>query len=103
MFYRLFTLLETECHQLDLLLPTESDTAVVGAGPSFEDYVAMVRERQKLREQIDALELEGDELEGLITWYSLHLPNPELNPNLEVLRQQVQRITTEKQTSVLKQ
>ena len=100
MFYRLFTLLETECHQLDLLLPTECDTAVVGAGPSFEDYVAM---RQKLREQIDALELEGDELEGLITWYTLHLLNPESNPHLEVLRQEVQRIRTERQTSVHKQ
>ena len=52
-FYCLFTLLETECHQLP---PTQSGIPVVGAGPSFEDHVAMVCEQQSLMEHIKTLE-----------------------------------------------
>ena len=45
----------------------------MGAGPSFEDYVDMVQERQHLREHVESLKAEADELEGHIEWYSLHL------------------------------
>ena len=73
---------------------------MVGAGPSFEDYVAMVREKQSLREQMEILEVEADELEGLVTWFSMHLPYAETNPQLEILRQEVLRKRGDKERSV---
>ena len=37
-FYGLFTLLENECHKLDLLLAAQLGRGEVAGGPSFEDH-----------------------------------------------------------------
>ena len=74
-----------------LLLATCTQDALVGDGPSFESYVVLIQEQEKLREAVDNLEVESDELEGLVVWYSIHLTkfNAETNPDLRVLREKV--------------
>ena len=88
-YYHLFTLLETECHKLDCILAAHGQGELVGAGPSFEDHVAIVKERQALREVAEQLQSEADELEGLVTWFCIHLENAETNPQLQILRNEV--------------
>ena len=90
-FYRLFTLLETECHQLDLLLATHTQSGLVGPGPSFQTYVNLIQEKEKLTEVVDNLEVESDELEGLVVWFSIHLTDAETNEHLRILREEVIR------------
>ena len=99
-FYRLFTLLEMECHQLDCSLAAKSQGALVGAGPSFEDYVAAVKKRQELKEMADSLESEANELEGIVTWFCIHLEDAETNPQLCILREEVIRKRKERETLV---
>ena len=73
---------------------------MVGAGPSFEDHVALIREQQGLREVVDSLDVEVNELEGLVAWYSIHLPDAEANPHLKVFREEVIRKRKELETVV---
>ena len=73
---------------------------MVGAGPSFEDHVALIREQQGLREVVDSLDVEANELEGLVAWYSIHLLDAEANPHLKVLREEVIRKRKELETVV---
>ena len=93
-------LLEGDCHKLDLLLASQSQGEMVGAGPSFEDYVALIRERQELRERVESLEKESDELEGLLVWSSMYLPNAEYREDLEILKKEVIKKRKEKEKVV---
>ena len=46
-----------ECNKLDLLLAVEVGTGgEVTTGPSFEDHMAMIQERQQLAECMEGLE-----------------------------------------------
>lgn len=58
---------------------------LIGAGPSFEEHVALVRERQALREAAEDLESEADEMEGLVTWLCINLEDAGTNIQLQVL------------------
>ena len=62
---------------------------MVGAGPSFEDHIGLVKERQALTEVADNQESEADELEGLVTWSCIQLEDAETNQHLHTLRQEV--------------
>ena len=73
---------------------------MVGAGPSFETHIHALRERQALREVAENLESEVDQLEGLLTWFSIHLEDAETNPQLCGLRDEVMKKRREKQTVV---
>ena len=88
-YYRLFTLLETECRSLDCLLVACSRGELVGAGPSFEDHVATMTERKALREVADKLQNEAEELEGLVTWFCTRLEDPDTNPQIHILCNEV--------------
>ena len=50
-FYRLFTLLEMDCHKLHLCMARLPGGERIAAGPSFEDHIALLQERQKLQEK----------------------------------------------------
>ena len=79
---------------------SESQGELVGAGPTFEDHVATVREMQELREVADNLESEADELEGLVTWFSIHLEDANTNSQLQILRDEVTKKRRERQSVV---
>ena len=61
------------------------------AGPSFQDHIAMLQERQGLQEKYEEEKIALHTLEGLVTWCTLHLQNAESNPQLSVLLQETQR------------
>ena len=73
---------------------------MVGAGPSFETHIHALRERQASRVMAENLESEEDPLEGLLTWFSIHLEDAETNPQLCLLRDEVMKKRREKQTVV---
>ena len=64
---------------------------LVGAGSSFEDHVAAVKKREELRDMAGNMEKEIDELEGLITWFCIHLEDAQTNPQLQILRDEAMR------------
>lgn len=51
--------------------------------------MATIRERQELREVAENLESEADELEGLVTWFSINLSDATTNTQLQILRDEV--------------
>jgi hypothetical protein len=74
-FYRLFTLLEMDCHKLDLRMARLPGGEGASAGPSFEDHVSLLQERQALQ-------------------------NAESNPQLSVLLQETDKKRREISTMV---
>ena len=62
--------------------------------------MATVREMQELREVADNLESEADELEGLVTWFSIHLEDANTNSQLQILRDEVTKKRRERQSVV---
>jgi hypothetical protein len=84
------------------LLPPGGEGA--SAGPSFEDHVSLLEERQALQEKCEEEKVALHTLEGLVTWCTLHLQNAESNPQLSVLLQETDKkrreiSTMEKQIS----
>ncbi len=53
-FYRLFQLLEDECHVLDVAVRDEEDSCDKG-GPSYSNYVGDVTRARILKDEIDRL------------------------------------------------
>ncbi len=62
---------------LDLLLAAQLGSGEVVAGPSFDDHVALIHEREQLVERMEDLQAEVQVLESLGTWYSIHLQDAE--------------------------
>ncbi len=48
-FYRLFILLEDECHELDVLVRDEEDSSGRG-GPSYSNFVADFKRARTLKD-----------------------------------------------------
>ena len=70
-FYRLFKLLEEECHELDLvavLPPTE-------AGPTYERYTTLLRKQSTLQEEEEKVAVQVEGMEQLVTVLGIALPN----------------------------
>ena len=87
---------------MDLLLASQLGTDEVAAGPSFDDHVALIHERQQLVECMEGLETKVQELNSLATWLSVHvhLPDAETNPQLANLFQETDRLRDEDDTIV---
>ena len=88
---------------MDCLLVACSRGELVGAGPSFEDHVATMTEIKALQEMADKLQNEADELEGLVTWFCIQLEDPNTNPQIHILRNEVTKKRRERYTSYKKQ
>ena len=69
-FYRLFSLLEEECHELDLAQNLQG----VSAGPSYEMCVDAVRQKTLLQDNIRRLEDDMANLQQMITLFSISQP-----------------------------
>ena len=63
-FYRLYTLLEEACHELDLL-SAQQTTAHLKSGGTFDAYCVALRNRQRLKEQSSTYLQRAEELEQL--------------------------------------
>ena len=85
---------------MDLLLAAQVGRGEVAGGPSFEDHVALIHERQQLTEHMEGLETKVQELNSLATWLSVHLPDAETNPQLASLFQEADRLRDEGDTIV---
>jgi len=80
---------------LDLLLAAQIGSDEVTAGPSFEDHVALIHERQLLVERMEGLEANLQELNSLTTWLSVNLPDAETNPHLANLFKEADKLRDE--------
>ena len=80
------------------LFANQSHGSLIGAGPSFEAYIHAIRERETLREVAQNRQSEEDELEGLLTWFSIHLEDAETN--LGSLQQEVIKKRSERKAVV---
>ena len=72
----------------------------IEAGPSFEEHVALIQQRHRLQERCDEEGVALRTLEGLVTWFTLHLQDAESNPQLAVLRTERERKRKEISTMV---
>ena len=99
-FYRLFKLLESECHRLDLKLALTPGASNLAAGWSFENHVALQREKEQLDEKVESADSEIESTEAQAMWYTPHLPDAETNPNLAILFQELEKMKKEKETMV---
>ncbi len=96
----MFKLLESECHRLDLKLALTPGASNVAAGWSFENHVALQREKEQLEEKVESAKSEIESTEAQAMWYTLHLPDAETNPNLAILFQELEKMKGEKETMV---
>lgn len=81
MFFRLFTLLEDQCHQLDLAM-AESTSGLPGDRPAYTTYVAIVQQERELLDKKDTLDSELKWLEQTHSFLSLNSTNPATDPTL---------------------
>lgn len=82
---RLWELLEGACTGLDLLLAKH--VSVGGLGSSYDEYVAALKKREELSVSLTAAEQRVTMLDQLVTYFSLHLPNPSQNQQLKIIRE----------------
>lgn len=98
MFFRLFTLLEDECHKLDLEMAHSSAmTASSGDRPSFQDFAGMVQKERELLDQKKRLEDEVKLLDQTLSLLTLTSSAPS-GPNLPA--QAVVKIMAEKKKKI---
>ena len=74
-FFRLFTLLEDDCHELDLAHTLHG----VQAGPTYERYITALRKKRESEEEVNILRDHIQRLEQLVTLAAITLPNPAAN------------------------
>lgn len=82
---RLWELLEGSCTELDLLLAQH--VTVGWLGTSFDQYVAALKRREALSVSLTAAEQKVTLFDQLVTYFSLHLPNPSHNQQLRHIRE----------------
>ena len=92
-FFRLFTLLEDECHKLDVIhsLSLQGSTA----GFTFNRYTSALRRQTTLRDNIDRLSSQIHGLEQLLTLAVVSLP-PNTPQTTALTHQLVEEITSRK-------
>ena len=98
-FYRLWTLLEQACHQLDLELakrkaPLSTDRE------SFTKYAEVLRELASLEDEKNELGSYAIHLHSQTIQIGSQIPNPNNNHLLTALQQEVNRATTRLQELV---
>ena len=82
---RLWELLEGSCTELDLLLAQY--VTVGGMDNSFEQYAAALQKKEALTAKLHAAEQRATVTDQLVTFLSLHLSNPDGNPQIRILRE----------------
>ena len=85
-YNRLWKLLEESCNELDLLLAHYISGG--GAGNSFTEYVAALRRRETLKNDMTSIDRMATILEQLATYVALQPSGTNLpGPPLSILRQ----------------
>ena len=86
-FYRLFSLLEQECHQLDLqhaLLNSSASTV-----PSYSVFAKALKQVHHLREEAKKLQGEAAMFDQLISYLTLQFSEDVVSQPIQVLHSQV--------------
>ena len=84
---RLWTLMESECHQLDLKL-AQLTTGQTGDREGFLTHSALIHELQDLEEKRERERAHAEMLDGVLTAIAVQLDNSEANPLVRELRQE---------------
>lgn len=80
-FYRLFTLFEEACHELDLTAHVSVDVA----GAIYGRYASALRQQSKLKEEEGRVEMQVSGMEQLVTSLGIALPNAGSQPAYQQL------------------
>lgn len=80
-FYRLYSLLEAACHELDLIFAEETGSLNLGGGASFDVYSRVLKDLYQAKEEVEKQTHLLSVLEQLSTFVALTLP--EESPALE--------------------
>ena len=83
---RLWTLMENECHQLDLKL-AQHTTGKTGDRAGFIKYSGLLHDIQTLEEKRDKQKAHADMLDSVLTVIALQRDDIETNPQMQVLQQ----------------
>ena len=78
-FFRLFSLLEDQCHALDLELAT-SQASSSGDRPSYATYTRQVQEERTLLDQKEKIEGEVSWLQQTLSFLAINSSNPASDP-----------------------
>lgn len=81
-FYRLFTLLEDECHKLDLEMAAQT-IAQSDDRPSYTIHSNLVHQERSLLDEKVAVEGEIKWLDQMISFLTLNSTNPSTDPTLQ--------------------
>ena len=84
---RLWTLLESDCHILDLKL-AQHTTGQTGDRAGFLKYSTLIHDIQKLEENREKPRAFADMLDGVLTAIALEMENSETNPHVRVIHQE---------------
>ena len=91
-FYRLWSLLEGECHQLDLELATRTAPQSMDR-TSFNEYSSTIKELSQQKEKKMELENYTTTLSTAIAHVATEVQNPNSNPLLSQLQEEVTSVT----------
>ena len=86
-FDRLWELLEGTCNKLDLQLAHHT-TEGGKDGNTYQQYIAALKEMEKLKSLHGTEDVRATTLEQLATFFSLHIPNEAHRQQLEILRKE---------------
>ena len=86
-FFRLFSLLEDECHCLDLEV-AKRNIVQPDDRTTFASYASSLHRRTSLQEEKDQLTNLLNTINQVITYLALNLPDPQQNPGLQAACQQ---------------
>ena len=95
-FFRLFSLLEDECHCLDLEV-AKRNIVQLDDRPSFATYASNLHRRTQ--EDKGQLNNQLNTINQVITYLALNLPDPQQNPGLQAACQQ--KLNKEKRIKAL--
>ena len=86
-FYRLWTLLETACHELDLELATRTSPRPTDR-KSFQHYSALVKQLAKLNEKKTGLLELTSALNSRLADLAIQIPDAESHPRVQMLMEE---------------
>ncbi len=78
-FYRLFSLLEDACHQLDFKL-AQNTSPSPASQTSFNEYSLALHQTRELQDEREKLDEAAATLEQVASYLTLHLPDPLTSP-----------------------
>ena len=94
-FYRLFTLLEDECHEQDIQYSVQLQGST--AGSSFTAFVTALQRQSNLRDAIDRVNAQIVNFEQILTLAVLSLPpNTQTSPLIQQVAEEIYLKKTKK-------